>query len=50
MPKESIVAFAECVEQELVRDVESEEGHAASLNRSRVRPQRANFKKMTLDQ
>ena len=32
-----MVAFTECVERELVRDIESEQGYAASLNRSRVR-------------
>ena len=40
-----MVASTECVERELVRDIESEQGHAASLNRLRVRPQRASLKK-----
>lgn len=31
-----MVAFAQYVERELVKEIESEEGHMASLNRSRV--------------
>ena len=35
--KENLAAFTKCVERELVRNIESEQGHAASLNRASLK-------------